>query len=65
MRTKGSCQFDPYYKIERWDERMMVWKPIQKAFSNQGSAELFAAGTGYIKCRVIKMTKAGTEIVKP
>ena len=65
MRTKGSCQFKPYYKVERWDEAMMVWRPIQKTFGSITSAELLAVSTGYIKCRVIKMTETGMEIVNP
>jgi hypothetical protein len=32
MRTKGSCRFEAYFKLEKWDDRLLVWKPIQKAF---------------------------------
>jgi hypothetical protein len=63
MRTKGSCRFEAYYKIEHYDNRFCVWRVIQKSFSSAAAAEAFAIGTGYEKTRVIKITEKGIKIL--
>jgi len=63
MRKKGSCQFAPYYKVERYDERIGAWKPIQKSFPSKDLAEQFANGTGYEKTRIMQITEKGVEII--
>jgi len=62
MRTKGSCRFAAYYKVEHYDQRFCVWRVIQKAFDSITAAESFAIGAGYEKTRVIKITEKGIEI---
>jgi hypothetical protein len=39
MRTKGSCRFAAYYKIETYDERRCCWRPLQKAFPTYSEAD--------------------------
>jgi len=65
MRTKGSCQFAAYYKVERYDERISVWKPIQRSFPSKELAEQFANGTGYEKTRIMHITEKGVGIMFP
>tara|TARA_R110000868_G_scaffold278748_2_gene538864 strand:- start:1422 stop:1613 length:192 start_codon:yes stop_codon:yes gene_type:complete len=60
MRTKGSCQFDPYYKVERYDERIGAWRPIQKTFPSADLANHFALG--YAKARIMRFSEKGVEI---
>jgi hypothetical protein len=38
MRTKGSCRFETYYKVESWCLRRCCWIPIQKAHKTLESA---------------------------
>jgi hypothetical protein len=62
MRTKGSCRFAAYYKVERYDDKIGAWRPIQKSFPTQKAAETFAAGTGYAMWRLLRVTEKGVEI---
>ena len=41
MRTKGSCRFAPYYKVEWYDATALCWRVIQKAFSTEEQRFLF------------------------
>lgn len=61
MRTKGSCRFKAYYKIEKWDDRISVWKPIQKAFPTLQNANN-ARPKG--KTRIMECSEAGIKEVK-
>lgn len=62
MRTKGSCRFAAYYKIERFDHRIAAWRPIQKTFPSVELAELFAKGTGYDSYRILRIDEKGVEL---
>ena len=59
MRTKGSCKFEPYYKVEKYNELICAWNPIQKVFPSKEQAEHFASTKGYTKTRVLKFTEKG------
>lgn len=61
MRTKNSCRFTEYYKIEYYDERFFVWRPIQKAHSTQEIAVSLMPKNK--KCRLLKITEKGIEIL--
>jgi hypothetical protein len=61
MRTKGSCRFAAYYKVEWRDERMGVWKVIQKSHASRDEAEL-SMPSGKV-CRVIKISEKGMEVM--
>jgi hypothetical protein len=63
MRTKGSCRFEAYYKIERFDDRIGAWRPIQKAFPDLKSAKEFAGKTGYRDQRFLKISELGMEVL--
>lgn len=61
MRTKNSCRFEAYYKIEHYDHRFCVWKVIQKTFKTIDEAQKFAEGTGYEKTRIMQVTEKGIQ----
>jgi hypothetical protein len=61
MRTKGSCRFAAYYKVEWRDERMGVWKVIQKSHASLDGAK--ASMTKGKTCRVIKVSEKGMEVL--
>jgi len=61
MRTKGSCRFAAYYKIEVFDPKISAFKPIQKSYQNEELARRsFPKGK---TCRIIKTTEQGKEIL--
>lgn len=37
-RTPGSARFQPYYKLQRWDERSMAWVDEQRAYPTPTAA---------------------------
>jgi len=59
MRTKGSCRFAAYYKVQFWDERQLAWHDVQKAHAAESEARAaFVAGK---RCRVMMITEKGRE----
>lgn len=62
MRTKGSCQFHPYYKVERYDDKIMAWTPIQKVFRSIDDAKTCCYEDKSEKRRVMRFTEKGVEI---
>lgn len=61
MRTKGSCRFAAYYKVEWYDRAIMSWRVIQKAYPTELEAKANYK-KGY-ECRLVKTTEKGKEIV--
>ena len=57
MRVKGSCRFETYYKIQRWDAEWMAWRDIQRAFKSPGDAELSAPEGA--KYRLVTISESG------
>lgn len=37
-RKAGSVRFDPYYKVQWWDERSLTWRDIQEAHPTEDDA---------------------------
>jgi hypothetical protein len=56
MRTKGSCRFEPYYKAQRFDEKQLAWRDVQKQFATHDEAR---AAFGKGKWRVMEITMNG------
>jgi hypothetical protein len=57
MRTKGSCRFAAYYKVQFWNETSLAWHDIQKSHPTRKAAEsAFIDGR---KCRVMEITTKG------
>lgn len=54
MRTKGSCRFEPYFKIEIWNRLMHCWNPIQRSYPTQDDA-IKAAPAGLSRVQKITM----------
>jgi hypothetical protein len=63
MRTKGSCKFDAYYKVEWRDEKIGAWRPIQKSFATQEAAAQFAKTTKHALCRLISISEKGLKVI--
>ncbi len=56
MRTKGSCRFAPYYKIQFRNE-FLAWQDIQQSFTTAAAAKQhFPPGK---VCRVMEITERG------
>lgn len=59
MRTKGSCRFEPYFKVQWYDAASMCWRDVQKAHESQSLAvSAFIPGK---QCRVMKVMETGRE----
>lgn len=57
MRTKGSCRFAPYYKVQWYDAASLCWRDVQKAHTSPESARAnFIPGK---QCRVMQITERG------
>ena len=56
MRTKGSCRFTDYYKVQ-FQNHMLSWQDVQKAFATDDAAR--AAFIHGKTCRVIRVTEKG------
>jgi hypothetical protein len=57
MRTKGSCRFENYYKVQFWNERQLAWHDVQKSHPTSDDAR--AAFIPGKKCRVMEVTTKG------
>lgn len=56
MRTKGSCRFTDYFKVQ-FQNHMLSWQDVQKAFATEESArDAFIHGK---TCRVIRVAEKG------
>jgi hypothetical protein len=59
MRTKGSCRFTAYYKVQFFDDSQIAWMDIQKMHPTEDDARAnFISGK---KCRVMKVTEKGRK----
>lgn len=63
MRTRGSCRFEPYYKVQVRDERTLAWRDIQKAHPTRAAAK--AAAPAGEQCRLVEVTEAGRTFGAP
>lgn len=56
-RTKASVRFDPYYKVQWYDEIICAWRDIQRQFSTPEEAiQHFLPGE---RCRLMEVTIRG------
>jgi hypothetical protein len=60
-RKPGSCRFSPYYKLERFDKNLYVWKPIQVRYYTLEDALKNTEANG--EWRVYQVTETGRELV--
>ena len=61
MRTKGSCRFDPFYKIEIYSETIFAWKVRQKAYPTKDSALADSPSEGQV--RILEVSMEGKKYV--
>jgi hypothetical protein len=56
MRTKGSCRFEPYFKVQ-FRNHFLAWQDVQQAFPTEDDARAhFIRGK---ECRVTQVTERG------
>ncbi len=59
MRTKGSCRFADYFKVQVWQARSFSWKDVQQSFPSEAEARAsFPSGE---RCRIMRVTEKGRE----
>lgn len=61
MRTKGSCRFEPYFKVEVWHPLLLCWRPVPKSWPTAVQAE---RNKPEGKTRVMKITENGIQIYR-
>jgi len=62
MRVKGSCRFEPYYKVEWYDTTALCWRVIQKAHATEQAAR--DAMPKDKKCRLQQVTETGRNTIQ-
>lgn len=63
MRTKGSCRFEPYCKVQTWDGRAAAWVDVQKAHPTEEAARK-ATPRGR-RARIVTVTEQGRTFGQP
>jgi hypothetical protein len=58
VRKRGSVRFSPYFKVEWFDPRSVVWRVIQKRFATKAEADASALGMAH-RWRVMRVTMNG------
>lgn len=58
MRMQGSARFEPYFKVQRFDEISQAWKDIQKAHPTEREAWASVAGRAG-RYRVMRIAEDG------
>jgi hypothetical protein len=56
-RRPDSVRFDPYYKVQTWNETDLCWRDVQKQFPTAGAAE--AAFPRGVRCRIMAVDEKG------
>lgn len=66
-RTHGSVRYDPYYKVQWWEERSLAWRDVQRAYTTEEEARAtipaVMAAEGSPRCRLMLITPAGRRPV--
>jgi hypothetical protein len=57
VRTKGSCRFETYHKVQWFDERSLTWRDVHRAYATVAEAQ--AAFVPGKRCRVMVITETG------
>lgn len=61
MRSKGSTRFDPYFKVQVWEDRSCAWKDLQRSFDTVEAARCaFPAAS---VCRVMEISESGRKAI--
>lgn len=64
MRRKGSARFEPYYKLDRYDPVMCVWRPVGGTFPSEEDARramrVYDDGARY---RILEVTMHGKTLL--
>jgi len=50
-RRPGSVRFDPYWKIQYWDDLSIAWRDVQMSFVSPSTAIAAAPGEVPVKAR--------------
>lgn len=58
-RTRSSARFDPYFKVQWYDNTSLTWRDIQESHSSQDLAE--QAFPLDKQCRVMEITMKGRK----
>lgn len=58
-RQAGSVRFDPYWKVQWWDERSLTWRDIQKAHHSREEADQAIDQEDNGTYRLMKVTETG------
>jgi hypothetical protein len=53
-RPRGSARFDPYFKLQRWDDRTIAWVDVQRSFHDEHLAAAYATRPG--RWRIMRVT---------
>lgn len=56
-RRRGSVRFDPYYKVQWFDQRALAWHDVQ--FAHASPEEARASFIKGKQCRVMEVTQLG------
>jgi len=56
-RRRGSARFDPYYKVQWFDETSLAWRDQQESHASVAAAQ--AAFIPGRRCRVMAVTERG------
>lgn len=57
MRTKGSCRFAAYYKVQFMNDRTLCWQDVQKQHATPDDArKAFIKGK---TCRIMEVDEKG------
>jgi hypothetical protein len=63
-RTRGSVRFEPYYKIDRYDTDMSVWRPVGGTYPSIADAQrairVYDDGARY---RLLEVTMHGKTLL--
>lgn len=62
-RQAGSVRFDPYWKVQWYDERSLTWRDVQKAHQTitdaWDAADDFTEGADGATTRLMEITMGG------
>lgn len=58
-RRAGSVRFDPYWKLQWYDDHAFCWRDIQRAYATRDAAR--AAATAGRRWRLMRVWPAGRE----
>lgn len=59
MRTRGSARFEPYYKLQWFDDVCMAWRDIQRQYPSAEEAARSIIGPSGRTWRLMEITMQG------